>query len=60
MKEILTKSFWQAVKKTFDEALKNPPSKGDGLRASGNPEALSTPEPPPFSANSEKNSSRCE
>ena len=59
MKEILTKSFWQGVRKTFNEALKNPPSKDDG-RAPGNPEALSTPEPPPFSANSEKNSSRRE
>jgi hypothetical protein len=60
MKEILTKSFWQGVKKTFNEALKNPPSKDDGLRAPGNPDALSTPEPPPFSANREKPSSRCE
>jgi hypothetical protein len=24
MKELLTKSFWQGVKKTYDEALKGP------------------------------------
>jgi len=60
MKEILTKSFWQGVKKTFNEALKNPPSKDDGLRVPGNPEALSTPEPPSLSGTTEKNSSRCE
>jgi hypothetical protein len=34
MKEVLTKSFWKGVKKTFNEALKNPTSKDDecGLR----------------------------
>jgi hypothetical protein len=26
MKEVLTKSFWQGVKKTFYEALENPPA----------------------------------
>ena len=25
MKEVLTKKFWQGVKKTFDEALEDPP-----------------------------------
>jgi hypothetical protein len=25
MKEVLTKSFWEGVKKTFDEALEGPP-----------------------------------
>jgi len=25
MKEVLTKSFWKDVKKTFDEALEGPP-----------------------------------
>ena len=32
MKEILTKSFWQGVKKTFHEALEDsPPSTGKAL-----------------------------
>jgi hypothetical protein len=26
MKEVFTKSFWQGVKKTFDQALEDPPS----------------------------------
>jgi len=26
MKELLTKTFWQGVKKTFYDALENPPS----------------------------------
>jgi hypothetical protein len=25
MKEVFTKSFWQGVKKTFDQALEDPP-----------------------------------
>jgi hypothetical protein len=27
VKEVLTKSFWQGVKKTYDEALEGPPPK---------------------------------
>ena len=30
MKEVLTKKFWQGVKKTFDEALKGPPPEENG------------------------------
>jgi hypothetical protein len=29
MKEVLTKSFWQGVKKTFYEALESQPTKED-------------------------------
>jgi len=33
MKEVLTKSFWQGVKKTFYEAMESPPVKEDAARA---------------------------
>jgi len=47
MKEVLTKNFWQGVKKTFDEALKSPapkdaaapPSTADAPKASSPPAA---------------------
>jgi ribosomal protein L12E/L44/L45/RPP1/RPP2 len=47
MKEVLTKRFWQGVKKTFDEALENPapkdaaapPSTADAPKASSPPAA---------------------
>jgi hypothetical protein len=29
MKEVFTKSFWQGVKKTFDQALEDPPPPAD-------------------------------
>ena len=32
MKEVFTKSFWEGVKKTFDEALKGPPPANTTLR----------------------------
>jgi len=35
MKEVLTKSFWQGVKKTFYEALEDPP-----------PDTTDSPQPP--------------
>ena len=31
MKEVLTKSFWEGVRKTFNEALEGPPTKASGL-----------------------------
>jgi hypothetical protein len=31
MKEVFTKSFWQGVKKTFDEALEDPPPTDNAL-----------------------------
>jgi hypothetical protein len=33
MKEVLTKSFWQGVKKTFHEALKGPPAEDNASQA---------------------------
>ncbi len=33
MKEVLTKSFWEGVKKTFHEALEGPPPAGTDLQA---------------------------
>ena len=44
MKEILTKSFWQGVKKTFHEALEEPPTADNALETSaeGGPNASST------------------
>jgi len=44
MKEVLTKHFWQGVKKTFYEALEGPPA-GDSASeapAESNPKASST------------------
>jgi hypothetical protein len=45
MKEVFTKSFWQGVKKIYDEALKGPPP------ADGAPQALAegSPSPSPIS-----------
>ena len=33
MKEVFTKSFWQGVKKTFDQALEDPPPGNEALQA---------------------------
>jgi hypothetical protein len=33
MKEVFTKSFWQGVKKTFDQALEDPPPPANALQA---------------------------
>ena len=46
MKEVLTKSFWQGVKRTFYEALEGPPPEGKALQApaEGNPNAPSASE----------------
>src|SRR5215471_2679083 len=51
MKEVLTKRFWQDVKKTFDEALEDAPVKADdpGVPAEvhpGNIESAEAPTPP--------------
>ena len=32
MKEVLTKSFWKDVKKTFDEALEGPPPADESVQ----------------------------
>jgi hypothetical protein len=44
MKEVFTKSFWQGVKKTFHDALEDPPPPGNALQtpAEGDPNASST------------------
>jgi hypothetical protein len=44
MKEVLTKNFWQTVKKTFYDALDGPPAEDNasGVPAEGNPKASST------------------
>ena len=54
MKEVLTKSFWQGVKKTFYEALEDPPPKDDApqIPAEGNPKTLSTAETAPQQSSS--------
>ena len=39
MKELLTKSFWQGVKKTYDDALKGPPPEAKLIE----PDSASTP-----------------
>lgn len=52
MKEVLTKSFWEGVKKTFHEALEGPPPADtalqtpaeDDLSASSTSEKLASPE----------------
>jgi hypothetical protein len=43
MKEFLTKSFWQGVKKTFHEALEGRPPEGNASKApvEGQPNASS-------------------
>ena len=48
MKEVLTKSSWQSVKKTFHEALESPPSEDNASQAPAevNPKASSTSEIP--------------
>jgi hypothetical protein len=47
MKELLTKRFWQDVKKTFDEARKDPSGDGSGsqIPAAEQPDER-TPKPP--------------
>jgi len=50
MKEVLTRSFWQGVKKTFYDALEGPPAPRDNALqspAAGSFEAPSTSDPPP-------------
>jgi hypothetical protein len=58
MKEVLTKSFWEGVKKTFDEALEGPPSEETALPApvEGDlvvPSTSETPSTPPVPPPSE-------
>jgi len=48
MKELFTKSFWESVKKTFQEALEGPPPTDNALQtpAESNLRASSTSETP--------------
>jgi hypothetical protein len=57
MNEMLTKKFWQGVKKTFYEALEEPAPKDDAAPAptADNPKPPSTSDTPPSSATSEQN-----
>jgi hypothetical protein len=49
MKEVFTKSFWEGVKKTFDEAREGPPPAENASQtpAEGDPSDSSTSETPP-------------
>ncbi len=57
MKEMLTKNFWQGVKKTFYEALEEPAPTDNAAPAptADNPKPPSTSDAPPSSATSEQN-----
>jgi hypothetical protein len=46
MMEVFTRSFWEGVKKTFDEAREGPPPANTASQtpAEGDPRAASTPE----------------
>jgi hypothetical protein len=48
MKEVFTKRFWETVKKTFDDALEDPPPADNALPApaKGDLSASSTAETP--------------
>jgi|HubBroStandDraft_2_1064218.scaffolds.fasta_scaffold4216748_1 hypothetical protein len=49
MKELLTKRFWQDVKKTYDDALKGPPPEDKALLPAADPTPEShteLPQPP--------------
>lgn len=46
MKELLTKRFWQGVKKTYDDALKGPPPEEKTLPPVPEPIPDSHPDPP--------------
>ena len=52
MKEVLTKSFWQGVKKTFEDALEGPPpeDKASQAPASGDAGASKAADAPASSA----------
>ncbi len=55
MKEVLTKSFWQGVKKTFHDALEDPPPAEKALQPPADPTASPVPETSPPSVPSERN-----
>jgi len=46
MKEMLTKSFWQGVKKTYEDALHGVTPKEEATQVANEPESSPSPEPP--------------
>jgi len=58
MKEVFTKSFWEGVKKTFDEALKGPPPENTPLQTpvEGDQRASSAAETSPSPSDSSEQS----
>jgi len=58
MKEVFTKSFWEGVKKTFDEALKGPPPENTTLQTpvEGDQRASSAAETSPSPSDSSEQS----
>jgi len=50
MKEVLTKSFWQGVKKTFYEAMESEPAKENASQATAGEHG--TPSSPPENSSS--------
>jgi hypothetical protein len=56
MKEVLTKSFWEGVMKTFHEALEGPPPADNAsqTQTQGDLSASSTPDTPPSPSVSSK------
>ena len=59
MKEVLTKRFWQGVKKTFHDALEGQPPEGNAIppAAADMPKEPSTPDGPRSGATSQENGS---
>jgi hypothetical protein len=55
MKEVLTKSFWQSVRKTFHDALEDPPPTENALQTPAGPNPSSIPETSSPSVPSERN-----
>jgi len=57
MREVFTRSFWEGVKKTFDQALEGPPlgDKAVQIKTEDDPSPSSTSETPsPPSVSSER------
>jgi len=54
MKEVFTKSFWEGVKKTFDEAPEGPPPANTTLQTPAEGDSSTSEEPPSPSGPSER------
>jgi hypothetical protein len=55
MKEVLTKSFWQGVKKTFHDALEDPTPSENVSQTPADPSVSPIPEPSSPSVPTERN-----